>query len=278
MGTSYLKGSPSEVDCDYTMSSGPSVKRVLVAEDNPVNQKVAAAMLARLGYQADLVSNGREAVELLSRVRYDAVLMDCQMPEKDGYRATEEIRRREDAAYRVPIIAMTADAMTGDAERCLAAGMDDHVAKPVDMRVLGETLQRWIAERSHVTSMSTLPSAPGMDAVKLEEIRALDIGPGRNAFAEWAGSFLNDATPKIAELRRAVSGGDAATVEDIAHYLLGASAHIGATAVADVCGELDAVGRSRHLAAATTIVDRLETELDALRHTVDAEIDHLTTK
>ncbi len=117
--------------------------RVLIAEDNPVNQAVAIAMLAKIGYAAHVVSNGQEAVAAVEREVYAAVLMDCQMPVLNGYDAAAEIRRRAGAGPRIPIIAVTADAMKGEQERCLAAGMDDYLAKPVRIENLAATLRRW---------------------------------------------------------------------------------------------------------------------------------------
>src|SRR5262249_30012130 len=116
--------------------------RVLVAEDNPVNQRVAIRMLERLGLGADVASDGREAVQSFGRQPYAAVLMDCQMPELDGFEATAKIRAREGNGRRTPIIAMTASAMRGDRERCLAAGMDDYISKPVTIDSLRTVLRR----------------------------------------------------------------------------------------------------------------------------------------
>ena len=127
----------------------PDAALVLVVEDSPVNRLVAMHVLKRCGYRAHVVNDGREALQALSSQRYDAVLMDCQMPDIDGYEATRELRRREDGGRRTPVIAMTAHAMIGDRERCLEAGMDDYIAKPVRSQLLAEVLGRWIdAERA----------------------------------------------------------------------------------------------------------------------------------
>jgi CheY-like chemotaxis protein len=118
--------------------------RVLVVDDNVVNQKIAARMLEKIGCHVDVVANGREAVEALSRLPYDCIFMDCQMSEMDGYQATAVIREREDTSgAHVPIVAMTANALEGDVERCLAAGMDDYVSKPVRAKELHDMVQKW---------------------------------------------------------------------------------------------------------------------------------------
>ena len=119
-------------------------RRVLLAEDNLVNQKVAMRMLEKLGCRVDIAANGREAVDMWSATEYEVVFMDCQMPELDGYGATDEIRKRETGVHHTPIIAMTANAMEGDRERCLDAGMDDYIAKPIRIEICREALERWI--------------------------------------------------------------------------------------------------------------------------------------
>jgi CheY-like chemotaxis protein len=133
-------------------------RRVLVAEDNPVNQRVAVRMLERLGVGADVASDGREAIESFDRQPYDAILMDCQMPELDGFEATAAIRAREGHGRCTPIIAMTASAMRGDRERCLAAGMDDYLAKPVTIESLRTVLRRWLGVTTDALAQSTEPA------------------------------------------------------------------------------------------------------------------------
>ena len=117
---------------------------VLVVEDSPINRVVAMGVLEREGYRAHAVNDGHEALDALQTTRYDAVLMDCQMPGLDGYQATRQLRTRENGGHHTPVIAMTAHAMTGDREKCLAAGMDDYITKPIRAQTLTETLQRWI--------------------------------------------------------------------------------------------------------------------------------------
>jgi CheY-like chemotaxis protein len=136
--------------------------RVLLAEDNPVNQKVMVRTLEKLGYRVDVAKDGREAVKAVQGGDYDLVLMDCEMPELDGYEATRVIRDAEVDEQHIPIVALTANVMDGNREKCLQCGMDDHVIKPVKRQVLAEVLTRWLRPESGMSS-STSPRERGGD-------------------------------------------------------------------------------------------------------------------
>jgi two-component system, sensor histidine kinase and response regulator len=227
---------------------------VLLVEDYPVNQMVATRMLERSGYQVDAVNNGREAVEALSNIPYGAVLMDVQMPEMDGYEATAEIRRREGSGPHTPIIAMTADAMQGDRERALAAGMDDYIAKPVKHEDLEAALERWIPHLEQEPLEQRSDGAQGAD----EEAPALDLsvlesrrGPQRDGepdkLARIVGLFIDDVPLRLEELRQAVERGEAKKVEETAHMLKGGSGYMGAVQMAKICAGIQGLGASGEL-------------------------------
>ncbi len=134
--------------------------RLLLAEDNPINQKVALHLLGRLGYTVDLAQNGAEAVEMVQRRKYDLVLMDCQMPVMDGFQATQAIRQLAPPLSRIPIVAVTANALAGERERCLAAGMDDYVPKPVSKETLDQALARWLPSPEPLAEINAIESVP----------------------------------------------------------------------------------------------------------------------
>ncbi len=226
---------------------------VLVAEDNQVNQKVAVRMLERLGYRADVAANGLEAVEALSHIRYAAILMDVQMPEMDGYEATAEIRRREGMERHTPVIAMTANAMQGDREKALEAGMDDYVSKPVKPEKLELVLGHWILQRESSETEVTL------DERALAGLRELQQEGEPDFVGELIELFLHDAPPQLAALRDAIEE-DADSVERIAHTLKGSSGSMGAKTMAEICAELQDVGASGDLSRAPELFGRLEEE------------------
>jgi two-component system, sensor histidine kinase and response regulator len=253
--------------------------RILVAEDNQVNQKVAVKMLERLGYRADVAANGLEAVEALSRIPYSAVLMDVQMPEMDGYEATKEMRQREGSKRHTPIIAMTANAMQGDRENALDVGMDDYVSKPVKPEELGAVLERWIPQADEKTSgpeeAADTSVGVGVDTTDLLDKSVLtglrEIGD-QELLADLTTLFLEDAPAQLETLREAIEGGDAPSVEQVAHTLKGSCGNMGAMRMATICTELEEAGRSGDLAPAPALVSRLNAELGRVRVALEEEL------
>ncbi len=290
MGTSYqvADNDPKPDERLVTRHSIREVKarsrvRVLVAEDNPVNQKVALRMLEKLGYQVDVVGDGREALEALEHSPYAAVLMDVQMPEMDGYEATAEIRRREGEELHTPVIAMTANAMQGDREKVLEAGMDDYVPKPVKSEELDAVLKRWLRKeveeeprKPNVDAQPVMPeedanredSEDPLDRATLEGLRELG---GSELITELGEAFSSVTPPQLANLRVAVEGGDAEAVERIAHTLKGSSANMGARRMAGICEELQKPKVSTDLAEALELLDRLEVEFERVQRALAAE-------
>jgi two-component system sensor histidine kinase/response regulator len=245
--------------------------RVLVAEDNAINQKVAAKMLEKLGYRADVAANGLEALEAISRLPYAAILMDVQMPEMDGYEATAQIRRREgeEGAARTPIIAMTANAMKGDREKVLAAGLDDYIPKPVKLEELETVLSRWISRQE---ALSGTEGGEGTATVKKVEapldrqvIQNLRELGGPEMLSKLTEMFLEDTRLGTDALKGAVEVGDAQTIERTAHTLKGSSGNMGAHRMARVCAQLEEVGASGDLKRAPRLIVQLEEEFDRVR-------------
>jgi CheY-like chemotaxis protein/HPt (histidine-containing phosphotransfer) domain-containing protein len=256
----------------------------VLAEDNVVNQRVAQEMLQQLGYQVDIAANGREAVAACADDDYAAVLMDCQMPELDGYEATAAIRRREGGDLQgrhTPIIAMTANALEGDRERCLAAGMDDYLPKPVTTEKLVAVLQRWMprdgspaAGPEGADSGAGVPDDGGesIDQTVLAGLRGLQQPGAPDLLSQLIELFLGDAAPRLAGLAQAVAQGDAHALERQAHTLKGSSANIGARRLARLCEDLELLGRSGELGRAPGVLTELEAEFDRVRAALRAEM------
>jgi signal transduction histidine kinase/CheY-like chemotaxis protein len=231
--------------------------RVLVAEDNPVNQLVTVRMLERHGCHADVAANGREAVEALRRVAYDLILMDCEMPEMDGFDATGAIRASEAGTSRhVPIVAVTANTLRGTRERCLAAGMDDYLSKPVTTETLDAMLVRWLGP---VAPAVVAPPPSAADGVIDTKLLAELQGSGMDGLlAELIGLFSEDAPLNLERIRAALSGGDAAELARVAHALKGSAATLGARAMAATCLELETGGHAGRTAELGPALARLE--------------------
>jgi two-component system, sensor histidine kinase and response regulator len=235
----------------------PEGARVLVAEDNEVNQVVAQTMLAKRGLVVDIASDGAEALAKLAHGTYAAVFMDCQMPNVDGYEATGRIRANERGDDRLPVIAMTAHAMAGDRERCLAAGMDDYLSKPLRPDALDEVLERWLGV-APVASAS--PVAEAIDAL-IDDTRMRTFRDDYpDIVHQLLSLFLQSTPPLLAELRAAVDGSDETELHRAAHKLKGSCQNIGATFMATLCvaieaGERDAGETVEELAGAFTATE-----------------------
>lgn len=233
--------------------------RILLAEDNVVNQKVALHLLGRLGYRADIASNGLEVLQALQRQPYDVVLMDVQMPEMDGLSATRRICEEWPYEQRPWIIAMTANAMQSDREECLSAGMDNYVSKPIQMEALLKAL----------AALQPLPRLPiSTSAVDFQAIQALCDMFGENAssvLVEVIDSFLED-TPQILQvIRNAVDAGDAVALRQATHTLKSTSATLGAMTLSNLCKQLEAIAKDDTLAGAPEIASQMEAEYERVR-------------
>lgn len=232
--------------------------RVLVAEDNQINQRVVTRILENMGCHVHVVGNGAEAVAALRLAPYDVVLMDCQMPEMDGYEATTQIRRSTTPAIRdIPIIALTANAMSGDEERCRRIGMNAYLTKPIDDMALAEELKKFLG------------GARGLDARALNALRDLQVEGEPDIVAEIAQTFIAVVEEKLPLMRAALARTDLRTVHEQAHSLKSSARTLGALALGDVCQELERVADAESLA---TVFARFESAL----HEALAEIRGLT--
>ncbi|HLF26003.1 MAG TPA: response regulator [Anaerolineae bacterium] len=299
---------PASVKIDSKLAERHPL-RILVAEDNVVNQKVTLRMLERLGYRCDVVANGQEVLGALANRSYDMVLMDMQMPEMDGLQATHLIRQQWPQAQQPVIVAMTASVMQGDRERCLMAGMDGYLSKPVRVEELAQVLSQCHAlpEPAAVSFLQSFapappqslsenadahgngriapcadtlpqglqidaPSAPAaLDLELLEQLRAT-VGEGApEVIQELIMIFLEDATRLVGELQSAVSRGDAPGLYRAAHTLKSTSAQLGAMTLSAWCAELETLGREDRLAGTQERVAQVAAEYERVQQALALE-------
>jgi len=259
--------------------------RILLAEDNPVNQEVQTCMLENLGCRVDVAADGQDALAALERGTYDLVLMDCQMPVMDGFTATAEIRRREKATPGRPrqtIVALTANAMEGDRERCLAEGMDDYLSKPLRQEALVRILKRWMPAAPSGSRVEIPPAtaaaapAPAADEALPDPIdwNVLDTlkliqRPNAPSLLDRAVTlYIQTAKDYLGRLQGLVSGGNAAGVREAAHALKGSSGTVGAKRMAVLCKELEEMGRSGELEGAAAKLREVRAEFARVETTL----------
>jgi two-component system sensor histidine kinase/response regulator len=258
--------------------------RALLAEDNPVNVEVASAMLRGLGMEVACAANGEEALAAVRAGDYDLVLMDCMMPVMDGMAATAEIRRLEQQRGRVramPIVAITANALQGDRERCLAAGMDDYISKPFSQQALADTLGRWIALPRAAQQPAPEATANGsavctaqlvaptvINQAALNAIRALSTVQGEALLQRVLAAFLQDTPHQLAALRAASAAGDADAMRKTAHSLKSSSANVGADVLAKLFREMEQHARAEQTEGAPDILAQLEREFQSVRQSL----------
>jgi CheY-like chemotaxis protein/HPt (histidine-containing phosphotransfer) domain-containing protein len=249
--------------------------RILLAEDNVVNQKVAVQMLHRLGYRADTVSNGLEVLEALRRQPYDVVLMDVQMPEMDGLCATHQICQEWSDASRPWIVAMTANAMQGDREACLRAGMDDYIPKPIQFQSLVQALSKCQPPRRRLkipaVEVLTQPLAESaIDPKTLQSLQDL-VGNDAAVMVEVIDSYLEDAPQLLRAIRAAADIGDASELHYAAHTLKSSSGTLGATRLCHLSQDLESMSKGGTTIAALALVAQLEAEYKRVEATLQVE-------
>jgi diguanylate cyclase (GGDEF)-like protein len=255
--------------------TGAKDYRVLVAEDNRTNQMVAAGMLAMNGCECEFAANGREAVEAARRGGFDLILMDCSMPEMDGYEATAHIRNFEEPlGRRTPIVAMTANTQRGDSEKCLAAGMDDYLAKPITLVELRHKLERWLAKRTSggqaMLSDAGLGDIDGspLDNVVFDKLREI-LGP---ALPQSIAPFLEDTPTYLDQLEQAVQDGDADTARAMAHAIKGSSGNLGAATLSHMAKEAEELAIEQRTADIVPLLFRLRQAFDAVAAVLGSEV------
>jgi signal transduction histidine kinase/DNA-binding response OmpR family regulator/HPt (histidine-containing phosphotransfer) domain-containing protein len=264
-----------------TVSTPPAVIRgkILLVEDNVVNQMVALGMLQIHGYEVTVAANGREAVDLHAQAAFDLILMDCHMPEMDGFAATKEIRQRErSTGKRVPIVALTANAMAQDREECLAAGMDDHLSKPFSRTRMQEMLDRWIPPAASTQAEAGQPGAGAnaerpavLDREALDQLGKLVLNSKPDLLARVISSYLVESPKLIQTLKQAAEANDAPAIARCAHSLRSSSAYVGARLLSRYCEDIEGSARRADTEEARRIFAMIDAEHGRVQAALTAE-------
>ncbi|MCT7961669.1 ATP-binding protein [Laspinema sp. D1] len=285
-----------------------STVNILVAEDHPINQQVILHQLEALGYQGECVGNGIEAIARLSQKRYDIVLMDCQMPGLDGYQTTQEIRKREATGsfspsadgespdpsqpHKTVIIALTAHAMSAERDKCLAAGMDDYISKPVHLDHLSALLERWIVRADQLINPLIQPPKPDSSTRHLppERISAIasdsappinldrleEVSRGKRALQRrLLEAFATTATADTQAIADAIQANDCVKVDRVSHRLKGSSANVGAQAMSALAEQIGTLARENRLSEANSPLSRLQAQLQSVREFINTHLTEL---
>ena len=248
---------------------------MLVVEDNRTNQAVAAGMLAMSGCQCEFAANGWEAIEAIRRSRFELVLMDCNLPEMDGSEVTAHIRNIEEPqGRRTPIVAMTANTQPGDVEKCLAAGMDDYLAKPITLAALRHKLEHWLTKG--MTAAQTAEELPNpalaedgpLNRVIFDKLREI-LGPARQHAVM---PFLEDVPIYLAQLEQAVCQGDAKAAHDAAHTIKGCSSNLGATALTLCAREVEELASNQQIDSILPMLPKLRSAFDEVALLLGSEV------
>jgi CheY-like chemotaxis protein/HPt (histidine-containing phosphotransfer) domain-containing protein len=263
-----------------------SSARILLVEDNLTNQEVALGMLLRLGWNADVAPDGKQAVQALETQSYDVVLMDVQMPEMDGYEATRHIRDPKSKVlnHNIPIIATTANALTGDAEKCIAAGMSDYISKPLDSKILATVVEKWITRKVHCAPGESSVEQTSSDNVQSPKQASVSLVfnsemflqrmMGDKEFAyDVAAGFMEELPALLSALREEFAHGNLESIWKQAHKIKGSAANVGGEALRDAAFELEQVGKAGDLSQVAKLISDLEEQTvrlhEALRQWTD---------
>lgn len=242
--------------------------RVLIAEDNRVNQEVAVLQIRKMGHQVDVANSGREALEAMERVAYDLVLMDCEMPEMHGFEATRIIRERE-TDRRTPIIAMTAHAMEGYRKQCLDAGMDDYISKPLRAEDLIALIKRWTSHTESKAETSSVQRADEQEDTLIESLSRLTKGSKPDSSIILIDIFIKDSAERIEAILNAAKQDDAKSLVQTSHALKGSCGYMGAKRMAEISATLEQIGRKGSTKGAMALAALLEEEFANVRRVLE---------